>query len=88
MKLPSCNAPKASRQAPTAGDMQLSGAMLRIAVKDAAKAASYVVSHGYHFKAELLHEFRRHGSQFPACIRNATGGLSPAFCIPARAIPK
>ena len=42
--------------------MQLSGAMLRNAVKDAAKAATNVVSHGYHFKAELLHEFRRHGS--------------------------
>ena len=42
--------------------MQLSAAMLR----QPAKSASRVVPREYHLEAELLHEFRRHGSQYPA----------------------
>ena len=38
--------------------MQTSAAMLRAGVKGGARE--------YHLEAELLHEFRRHGSQFPA----------------------
>ena len=42
--------------------MQTSAAMLR----KPAKSADYEAPREYHLEAELLHEFRRHGSQFPA----------------------
>ena len=45
--------------------MQTSAAMLRKPAKGSAGAA-YVVPREYHLEAELLHEFRRNGSQYPA----------------------
>ena len=52
--------------------MKTSAAMLRKSTKD----ASYVVPREYHLEAELLHEFRRHGSQFPAYTSIVAAGAN------------
>ena len=52
--------------------MQLSAAMLRPPVK----GASTEVPREYHLEAELLHEFRRHGAQFPAYTSIVAAGAN------------
>ncbi len=52
--------------------MQTSAAMLR----QPAKNAAYVVPREYHLEAELLHEFRRQGAQFPAYTSIVAAGAN------------
>ena len=52
--------------------MQTSAAMLR----QPAKTAAYIVPREYHLEAELLHEFRRNGSQFPAYTSIVAAGAN------------
>ena len=52
--------------------MQTSAAMLKKSIKGAA----HVVPREYHLEAELLHEFRRHGSQFPAYTSSVAAGAN------------
>ena len=55
--------------------MQVSAAMLRQPAKDF-KSALAVVPREYHLEAELLHEFRRHGSQYPAYTSIVAAGAN------------
>ena len=55
--------------------MQCSAAMLRQPAK-AGKNAVALVPREYHLEAELLHEFRRHGSQFPAYTSIVAAGAN------------
>jgi Xaa-Pro aminopeptidase len=52
--------------------MQTSAAMLRNPKNDAPKGGA----REYHLEAELLHEFRRHGSQFPAYTSIVAAGAN------------
>ena len=56
--------------------MQTSASMLRQPVKSAAKTASNVIAREYHLEAELLHEFRRNGSQYPAYTSIVAAGAN------------
>ena len=55
--------------------MQCSAAMLRQPAKDGKNAVA-LVPREYHLEAELLHEFRRHGSQFPAYTSIVAAGAN------------
>ena len=55
--------------------MQVSAAMLRQPAKGV-KSAVTVVPREYHLEAELLHEFRRHGSQYPAYTSIVAAGAN------------
>ena len=53
--------------------MQTSSAMLRKPVKG---GLPFIVPREYHLEAELLHEFRRHGSQYPAYTSIVAAGAN------------
>ncbi len=55
--------------------MQVSAALLRQPAKGV-KSALTVVPREYHLEAELLHEFRRHGSQYPAYTSIVAAGAN------------
>ena len=56
--------------------MQTSAAMLRSNKKDWVKSELHQSLKEYHLEAELLHEFRRHGAQFPAYTSIVAAGAN------------
>ena len=56
--------------------MQTSAAMLRSSKKDWIKSELHQSLKEYHLEAELLHEFRRHGAQFPAYTSIVAAGAN------------